>query len=57
MRRAIWLWNEETCAEALGENELSGEVPKCTGKQRLGGCEALETCSQAGDGRREVRRR
>eukprot|EP00438_Fugacium_kawagutii_P019224 Skav233327 [mRNA] locus=scaffold2558:174510:175445:+ [translate_table: standard] len=35
MRRAIWLWNEDACAEALGENELEGEIPKCTGKQLL----------------------
>eukprot|EP00435_Cladocopium_sp_Y103_P061894 s187_g23.t1 len=35
MRRAIWLWNEDVCAEALGENELEGEVPKCNGKQLL----------------------
>mmetsp|Transcript_46087 Transcript_46087/g.73178 ORF Transcript_46087/g.73178 Transcript_46087/m.73178 type:complete len:191 (+) Transcript_46087:58-630(+) len=35
MRGAIWLWNEEACAEALGENELEGEIPKCTGKQLL----------------------
>ena len=35
MRRAIWLWDEATCEEALGENELEGEIPKCTGKQWL----------------------
>ncbi|CAK9043352.1 unnamed protein product [Durusdinium trenchii] len=33
MRRAVWLWTEDNCAEALGENELEGEIPKCTGKQ------------------------
>ena len=35
MRRAIWLWNEDVCAEALGENELEVEIPKCNGKQLL----------------------
>ena len=35
MRRAIWLWDEANCEEALGENELEGEIPKCTGKQCL----------------------
>ena len=37
MRRAIWLWDETTCSEALSENELSGEGPKCTGKQLVMG--------------------
>ena len=35
MRRAIWLWDEANCEEALGENELEGEIPKCTGKQLI----------------------
>jgi hypothetical protein len=34
-QRAVWLWDDETVAEVLGENELDGSAPQLNGKQLL----------------------